>query len=202
MNDQLGEWRGEFGDEYIGRNPVTEEFLRATERCWTQILAHMPAVDSILEVGANVGRNLRALARITSSTLFAVEPNERARRELLDFLSPARVIDADAGSLPFPDASMDLVFTSGVLIHIAEEHLDAAYAEIHRVSSGWIASLEYFAPSDTEVEYRGGRNRLWKRDYGSRWLDSFDDVEPAAEGFFSKRATLQDDLTWWLFRKT
>ncbi len=202
---QLEEWRGPFGEDYTARNPVTEESLRQRTRALACILDRLPGAElgSILEVGANIGLNLRALARLTGAELYAVEPNARARKMLVkDGVVPAeRALEGTAGDLPFADGGFDLVFTAGVLIHIPEAALEAAYREIHRVSRRYILTMEYFSPKAVTVPYHGRDEMLFKRDFGGLWLELFPGLEPVGDGFFWKRTTGLDDVTWWLFRK-
>ncbi|MGB8274424.1 MAG: pseudaminic acid biosynthesis-associated methylase [Alphaproteobacteria bacterium] len=202
---QVSRWRGAFGDAYIERNAVTEEKIQRIARAFTAMLAPMTGhpPQSVLEVGANVGHNLRALRRITPAELFAVEPNPRARDTLVaDGVVPqSHVHDAVATALPFPDGRFDLVFTLTVLIHVPEHEILQACREIHRVSRRFILTAEYFAPKTQTVPYRGFDDMLFKRDYGSLWLDQFPDLEYVADGFFWKRTTGLDNVNWWLFRK-
>ena len=172
---------------------------------YAQILEHLPVpkLSSILEVGANIGINLRALSRLTTAQIFAVEPNQRARKRLVDdaVLPQENIFDATAAKLPFDDGSIDLVFTSGVLIHIPPVGLNTAYAEIYRVSSRYILSLEYFSPTPEAKTYRGEEDLLYKRDYGGLWLDNYPTLKLLADGFLWKRTTGLDNLNWWLFQK-
>lgn len=204
-NNQLGLWRGEFGDAYIERNTAEESSINNRKTMWRKMLAAtgMPPA-SILEVGSNIGLNLRALREIVEADLYAVEPNATARRTLVEngVLEADRIFDATAQNLPFPDGTFDLAFTSGVLIHIAPADLLAACREIHRVSGRLIACAEYFNPQPMEISYHGRADVLFKRDFGAFWLDNFSDLELVDYGFFWKRATGLDDLTWWVFRKT
>ena len=103
--------------------------------------------------------------------------------------------------MPFDNSSIELVFTSGVLIHIPDEALDQAISEILRVSSRYILTLEYFSPEPMSIPYRGHNDFLFKRDYGELFLDASPDLEYVADGFFWKRVTGLDNLNWWLFRK-
>ena len=83
---QLETWRGEFGDSYTGRNIADTEMMGARTKMWAEILrpiAGDPPV-SILEVGANLGINLRALKQLTDAHLTALEPNASARKRLID----------------------------------------------------------------------------------------------------------------------
>ena len=203
-NDQVAFWRGQFGDSYAARNVADPENLARRKAMWQKILAPMsPPPRSILEVGANIGLNLKALGDLTSADLHAVEPNENARRTLAQsgvFPAP-QIYDATATALPLQDAAVDFVFTSGVLIHIAPEDLLASCREMHRVSAKYIACAEYFNPTPVEIEYRGHHGVLFKRDFGSFWLDNFPQMEMIDYGFLWKSATGLDNLTWWLFCK-
>ena len=57
------EWRGEFGDEYVGRNQPTEQRIQQRVRAFCAIFDRMTGASpaSILECGSNVGLNLRAI---------------------------------------------------------------------------------------------------------------------------------------------
>jgi len=203
--DPIEAWRAEFGDAYIDRNLATEERVQIRVRALARVLDHVRGRPprSILEVGCNVGMNLRALPRLTNAELFAVEPNARARAMCLadHIIDEDHLFDADASSLPFDTASVDLVFTTGVLIHIPPDQLEQAYAEIYRVSRRYILCSEYFAHEPTTITYRGEQGMLFKRDFGALWLDRYPDLEPVAEGFFWQRTTGIDNGTWWLLRK-
>ncbi len=198
-------WKGQFGDDYVVRGRATEEIVGVTARAFAEILSHVKdnPPTSILEVGANIGINLRALSGLTDAELFAVEPNARAREQrVVDKVVPQdHLFDAVATKLPLEDGAADLVFTSGVLIHVPPEDLETAYGEIHRVAARYVLSIEYFSPTPVSVPYRGHKGLLFKRDFGGVWLDLFPALEPVANGFFWRRTTGLDDINWWLFRK-
>ncbi len=198
-------WRGEFGDAYTERNLISPEFLSARIALWGRIMETLAGAppESILEVGANLGINLQALGYLTSAELFAVEPNALARAHLLE----SQVVPADnikdclAHDLNFREGSIDLVFTSGVLIHIHPENLLRSCSEIYRVSRRYIVCIEYFSDKPEEIPYRGHEGVLFKRDFGSFWIDNFPDLETRDYGFVWKRVTGLDNLTWWVFEK-
>ena len=198
-------WKGKFGDDYAARNRATEEAVGNVVRAFVEILSHVKdsPPTSILEVGANIGINLRALAGITDAELFAVEPNASACEQLVadKVLPQDRLFDAVATKLPLDDGAVDLVFTSGVLIHVPPEDLEAAYGEIHRVAARYILCIEYFSSTPVSISYRGHEGLLFKRDFGGMWLDLFPGLDPVANGFFWKRTAGLDDVNWWLFRK-
>jgi pseudaminic acid biosynthesis-associated methylase len=202
---QLDFWCGAFGDDYIARNSRNEDTVGARVAMWTRILAPLcdRPLGSILEVGANIGVNIAALRQLTSASLYALEPNDTARARLItDGLVPAsQALSGSADAIALDNSAVDLVFTSGVLIHIAPENLAAACREMHRVTRHYIACIEYFANEPQEVNYRGHAERLFKRDFGAFWLDQFPDLRTVDYGFFWRRATGLDNLTWWLFEK-
>lgn len=205
MTEQLEEWRGEFGRAYTERSQPTEAATAGIAAAFGPVVGHMAAAPprSILEVGANVGRTLGGMARVTDAELWALEPNEVARAGLAasGILPPERIVDGHAGDIPLDDGAVDLAYTSGVLIHVPPDAIEAALDEIHRVARRWVLCCEYFAPAERAITYRGRGDLLWNRDYGSLWMDRFDDLEPVAYGFFWRRLTPFDDTTWWLFRK-
>ena len=69
------------------------------------------------------------------------------------------------------------------------------------MSRRYILCAEYFAREPEEVPYRGQTGLLFKRDFGSYWLDQYP-VRHIANGFHWRRTTGIDDVTWWLFEKT
>lgn len=202
---QISAWRGEFGDAYVDRNLGSRQRLQALTRCFAEIFSRLPSAlpASVLEVGSNVGNNLVAIDRLVDAELYAAEPNEKARKKLLErgITEPGRVVDAVATALPFKDAAVDLVFTSGVLIHIPPSDLDQVYREMHRVSARYVLSIEYFSQHAQTIDYRGEGDLLFKRDFGELWLQLYPALQLVGNGFFWKRSTGMDDLTWWLFRK-
>ncbi len=198
-------WQGEFGDEYQKRNGF--HFNSWTERCklWQQImecLGDLPRTHpdsfhgSVLEIGAGTGQtNLEPLLHLGYSPLWGVEPNATARAEL----TRLRFGGFD-GTAANPGRTADLVFTSGVLIHIPPDELLAACRGIYGAAQRYIVCIEYFSSDPEEKEYRGHEGKLWKRDFGGFWLDHFN-LEPLGYGFSWKRMTGLDNLTWHVFRK-
>lgn len=199
-------WRGEFGDAYVDRNAPTPERLRSYSFMWGRIIGAMAGAPprSVLEVGANIGLNLRALRSLTGAEFYAVEPNARARETLVQdrVVAAANTFDATAERIPLPAGAVDFAFTCGVLIHVHPDDLLRSCSEIHRVSRRWVACIEYFSDRPEEIAYRDHQNVLFKRDFGDFWLSNFPDLQVVDYGFFWKRVTGLDNLTWWLFRKS
>lgn len=202
---QLDAWRGEFGDAYIERNESLTEVLRLRTRIWAELLKHMAVAEpeSMLEVGCNIGLNLRAIERLSGAVLHAVEPNATARQRVVNdkVIAAERLHNAPGQNLPFGTGEIDLVFTTGVLIHVHPAELGRVADEMHRVSNRWILVAEYFAAKPESIPYHGRNDLLFKRDFGGFFLDRFNDLEIAADGFFWRRSSGMDDITWTLFRK-
>lgn len=198
-------WRGTFGDEYTGRHPATDQELRARVALWAKILSHIAPEKprTILEVGANIGNNLRALRSLSGARFMAVEPNDHARKKLDadEVVNAGDIRAGTAASIDFPDDIAEMTFSSGVLIHIPPADLLASCREIYRCSSRWIVAIEYFSAEPREVSYRGHAGKLFTRDFGGFYLDHFHDLKPIACGFVWKRLTGMDNLTYWVFSK-
>jgi pseudaminic acid biosynthesis-associated methylase len=203
---QLNNWRGEFGDEYTIRNSADDKTMFARTKMWSRILDSIigDLPETIVEVGSNLGLNLRALTKLTDARLIAIEPNESALGKLV----ADGIIDKDdahsaiAANIPLDDGIADLSFTSGVLIHISPEQLDESMAEIYRVSSKYIVCCEYFADKPEQIQYRGNDGLLFKRDFGDYWMESYPDLKLIDYGFLWKRMTGLDNITWWVFKKS
>ncbi|MBF0187051.1 MAG: methyltransferase domain-containing protein [Magnetococcales bacterium] len=202
---QVAFWRGAFGTTYTQRNAPDDWQLRSRVRMWSEILRSTVGAPptSILEVGANLGINLRVLGSLVDAKLHALEPNAAARARLEeDGVLPADAIhDGFASAIPLADGAVDLAFTSGVLIHIHPDDLEASCREIHRVASRYIVCVEYFSDKPESIPYRGHDDVLFKRDFGGFWLDLFPDLQVLDYGFAWKRMTGLDNLTWWIFAK-
>ncbi len=203
--DQLRFWRGEFGRSYIERNPASAEHLGARVALWAKILERLinPPPKSILEVGANIGNNIRALRTMSGAEMYAVEPIPEARQALVSqgVLDADKVFDACAAKIPLADGAVDLAFTSGVLIHIHPDQLLQSCREIYRVARRYIVCIEYFSDKPEMIPYRGHADRLFKRDFGGFYLDNFPDLQVVDYGFAWKRVTGIDNATWWAFAK-
>jgi spore coat polysaccharide biosynthesis protein SpsF len=190
-------WTSKFGDDYTERNMSQD--IAPRRALWQMLLPRH--VESILEVGANVGLNLEAIGQFSPAELYATEPNDLARAELEEVL-PATHVTADyARKLSWPDGHVDLTFTSGVLIHIPDAELEASLREIHRVSRRWIICAEYYRRQSEMIPYRGQNDALWGRDYGSIYLDMFPDLTLTGCLFTYWRLTGLDDLTVFMFEK-
>jgi pseudaminic acid biosynthesis-associated methylase len=191
-------WGGDFGDAYVDRNRGAGQ---GRGPFWNTMLERTGARD-VLEVGCNVGGNLRWIVdKLGPETVTGIDINEKALEEIRATLK-IRAELASATKLPFVDATFDLVFTMGVLIHQSPEALSTVMSEIVRTSRRWVLCGEYFADDVTEVPYRGHAGALYKRDFGGDYQRLFPHLSLVDKGFLPKSSdTSWDDVTWWLFEK-
>jgi pseudaminic acid biosynthesis-associated methylase len=183
---QISEWTASFGREYTDRNSLS---LRDLDLLYEgnygvgrsilnqRFLGQISRDSRILEVGCNSGNQLALLREMGFSQLYGVEIQHYALRQAQARLPGVRLVEASAFELPYPDGYFDLVFTSGVLIHIALGDLRKAIAEIHRCAGSYIWGFEYYAEEATQVCYRGHADLLWKMDYAGFYLEQAADLE-------------------------
>ncbi|MCF8473595.1 MAG: methyltransferase domain-containing protein [Emcibacter sp.] len=203
--EQVKFWRGEFGDTYVDRNTTTSNHIGMRLSMWVKIFRFMAGdmPKSILEVGPNIGLNIRAMKMLCDAEFFAVEPNAKARKVLIEenVLPKENLQNGFAGDFKLPDTPVDLAFTSGVLIHIHPDDLLKACTNIHKSSGKYIVCYEYFSDKPEMIDYRGHGDKLFKRDFGSFWLENFPDLKCLGYGFEWKAMTGMDNATWWVFEK-
>lgn len=187
---QLAEWQGSFGREYTDRNSLTPEQVDAlwvknygTSRTEMNgdFLSGVTKDARILEVGCNIANQLVLLQKQGFTNLYGIEAQEYALDAARSRVRGLNLIRATAFDIPYKDNFFDVVFTAGVLIHIAPEDLPRALDEIHRCAGQYIWGAEYFAPATTEVPYRGHEALLWKANFASAYLNRFDDLELVKE---------------------
>ena len=193
---QLALWCSEFGASYTERNDLERP---ARVDSFRTILAGLD-VTHALEVGCNVGWNLRYLRTLGVPRVWGIEPQRfavaraRARDPELD------VFEGTAFDLPFKDRQFDLVFTSGVLIHIDPAQLPVALAEMARTSRRYLLTIEYDADREQALDYRGHTGALWKRDHASAVAAACPGFERIRTGALSP-AEGYDDCTFHVFAR-
>ena len=198
MNEAIEWWKGEEGNLYTARNNPDEAQLRARRELFGEILDWIEpdTLASICEIGCNRGSNQRVLRRMGYKNLIGVEPNESARKKAIELCQVYESIDQID-----PLCEPDLVFTCGVLIHVPPTELKEMCQDIVDLAKTWVLAIEYFSVEPRMIEYRGTKDRLWSRDFGSFYLDNFPCLEAVACGFAWKPMTGLDNLTWTLLRK-
>ncbi|NOS67207.1 MAG: methyltransferase domain-containing protein [Candidatus Peribacteraceae bacterium] len=190
-------WGGEFGDAYNERNKNAYDKRAGF---WKKLLPEL-SVKSVLEIGCNVGGNLRWMhPPMEWHDIYGIDINLDALRRLHEEFPAINAIKAAAQNLPFRDGFFDLTFTTGVLIHQPEESLAAVMSEIVRCSKRYVLCMEYFADKTEEVPYRGHEGALFRRDYGALYRKNHSELSLVKEGYLSAEEGF-DRLTWWLFEK-
>ncbi|WP_414733589.1 pseudaminic acid biosynthesis-associated methylase [Acetobacterium carbinolicum] len=194
-------WKGEFGNEYIERNN-SRRLLGNKTAFYAKVINHMDKLNSCIEFGSNIGLNLMAIRNLLPECeLSAIEINTKA----VDALKKQQEIRVyNQSILDFvPDFQRDLVIIHGVLIHVNPEMLNIVYQRLYNTASKYILIVEYYNPSPVEIEYRGNREKLFKRDFAGEMLDKFKGLELVEYGFIYHRDKQfpQDDFTWFLLKK-
>jgi len=208
MTRPLEQWKGTFGDEYTARNSaevwLTGEKRASAVAVWERMLREVwPGLSSIMEIGANIGLNLGILRELLPYTpLYAIEPNYVAWMTLVDRYAGLTAWNEAVEEWEPKEGTFDLVFTSGVLIHIPPENLLAATDKIVRAAGRYVLCKEYFDVKPTMIPYHGQDNLLFKRDFGSWYLDHYPELHCIDYGFWwSRLEPYCDNSTWWLFEK-
>lgn len=168
-------WTGAFGAAYTERNrdeTIQEVNAEYKERFGvTQTTLFEDLFDGIdrnariLEVGCGVGVQLEILEGLGFDHLYGLDLQRGALKVADRHRQVIRTVQGAAQCLPFDDNSFDIVCTIGVLIHIPPDVIEAALDEIVRCSKRWIIGSEYYAPTQTELLYRGQRGVMWKNDF-------------------------------------
>lgn len=188
--EQLEKWGGEFGKEYTDRNPTSLEELEVLYQqnyglgraeLNRAFLENMLASIRILEVGSNVGTQLLCLQKMGFKNLYGIEPQAYAVELSKSKTRDINIIKGSGFDLPFKDNYFDLVFTSGVLIHIHPSNIPQVMKEIYRCTKTYIWGFEYYAQEQTEIIYRGHNNLLWKANFSKMFLEQFNDLELVKE---------------------
>lgn len=193
---QLEFWSSDFGNAYTDRN-VFDPSTRT--KAFSEMLNALE-ISSILEIGCNRGNNLVTLSNIGSFQLVGIEPNGYAAQLGRKQSEKISILQGNGFNLPFLDSTFDLVFTAGVLIHIASADLPKIMDQMYRTSKRYVLVAEYFAETETTIEYRGHKNLLFKRNFKKLFLERYSDLRCIREGFWAKKDGF-DDCNWFLFEK-
>ncbi len=199
--EQESFWSGSFGNEYMNRN-IGPSLSASKLNLFTKVLARTTKISSILELGANIGLNLRALNHLLpEADLAAVEINTKAAQELNSW-GQAEVYQESILNFK-PVRQWNMVFTCGVLIHISPYMLPAVYDLMYQAANRYIVVIEYYNPTPVAIPYRNHENKLFKRDFAGEMLDRFHDLRLTDYGFIYHRDPNfpQDDPNWFLLEK-
>lgn len=197
--EQEAFWQGEFGTQYTSRNSGS---ISATCALFARILSRTTAINSVIEFGANIGLNLKAIDVLLPECKKAAVEINAAAIEQLSKMQPTEIFHESA--LGFEsERKWDLVLTKGLLIHINPDELGLMYDKLFSFSSRYICVAEYYNPQPVSIPYRGHLERLFKRDFAGELLDRFSSLRLVDYGFCYHRDPNfpQDDITWFLLEK-
>ncbi len=171
---------GRFWEDYAADadSHYNEEFAK-----FIRDLAASLRCASVLEVGCNAGNDLRLFSGTTE--VHGLDIGQKivdiARQRLASF-------DFRTGSavdMPYADASVDIVFTHGFFNYLDDGQVDAALAEMFRVSKRYIVNCE--------LGCDGPDSRSRGRDMYQKWLsykvriisnvEMHEDIDPAKPRF-------------------
>tara|TARA_B100000029_G_scaffold11919_1_gene12643 strand:- start:168 stop:788 length:621 start_codon:yes stop_codon:yes gene_type:complete len=204
-NDQKEFWKGNFGDVYRENNTVFDDTL--SQECWSKMLAYFDKdyPKSILECGSNIGRNLQTLnVLLEDPELSLIELNQESFEIAKQRYNPRYSFNGPINKAPFENESFDLVFTSGVLIHVNPDDLFPTLEKMYQLSKKYILIAEYFSREPESPIYHGEKNKLFKMDFGKYLMQNFP-TKLLDYGFLWGHIYDDagfDDITWWLFEKS
>lgn len=202
-------WAGNFGREYTDRNALSLQELEVLYKGYFGItrtemnyefVGDLDRNMNVLEVGSNVGNQLQLLQSIGFRNLYGIELQSYAVELSKSRTKGINIIQGSAFDIPFKDGFFDLVFTSGLLIHISPEDISQVLDEMYRCTRKYIWCFEYYSDVCTQIEYRDHGNLLWKANFSKLFLERFRSLRLVKEEHFKYRKNNNVD-TMFLLKK-
>lgn len=201
QTEQEAFWQGSFGDEYVKRSSG-DHLIVSNAANFAKIFARTGLPKSLIEFGANIGNNLRAINFLSPKTaLSAIELNASAAAQLRSW---GKCTVHEGSMLEFGSAeTWEMTLIKGVLVHINPDRLRDIYRKLYERSSRYVCISEYYNPKPVEIDYRGHSGKLFKRDFAGEMLDTYPDLKLIDYGFVYHRdlAFPSDDSTWFVLEK-
>jgi pseudaminic acid biosynthesis-associated methylase len=179
-------WSGKFGKEYTVRNTMElkqldelyeKKYGVTRKKMNLDFVGGLDRQLKILEVGTNSGNQLAILQNMGFKNLYGIDINEYAVEIAKKRLNRINLIEGSATDIPFKDNFFDLVYTSGVLIHVSQNDLPKVIQEIYRCSKRFIWGFEYYSEKTEEIKYRDNTNLLWKSDFSNIFRKIFSSLK-------------------------
>ena len=165
MNEQQESWHGVFGDRYTKRNPKLSDFHYTDGKTRLEItkdfLDKIPRDISILELGCNRGNATRILHDMGFTNLTGIDINANAIVQAEKEFPEYTFYHSSIEDYP-PAKKFDLVYTSGVLIHIHPDNISRTINKMKTLARKWIFGFEYYSLEEESIRYSSG---CWSRDY-------------------------------------
>jgi spore coat polysaccharide biosynthesis protein SpsF len=203
LTEQEAFWAGDFGKDYIRRNQG-EELLATNLNFFVRALANSHGVKSCIEFGANIGMNLRALRLLyPNQEQYAIEINEEAVNSLKEILPEDHIHHGSILGFNV-EKTCDLALIKGVLIHINPDVLPQVYDKLVAATNRYLLVCEYYNPVPVSIDYRGHKEKLFKRDFAGEIMDRHAGMQLVDYGFTYHRDPdfLHGDISWFLMQKT
>jgi len=190
---QMEEWAGSFGKEYTDRNALSlpgmellyqERYGITRTEMNSKFIGDFDGDMKVLEVGSNIGNQLLCLQKAGFANLYGIELQPSAVELSKSRTKGINIIRGSAFDIPFKDNFFDLVFTSGLLIHIAPEDITVVLDEIYRCTKRYIWCFEYYSDVYTQIDYRRHTDLLWKANFSKLLLDRFKNLRLVRENHF------------------
>jgi pseudaminic acid biosynthesis-associated methylase len=182
---QVEFWTGNFGKEYTERNYQTiadsdlaykNNYGVKRSEMNGEFLGSLNKESKILEVGCNIALQLLQLQSMGFSNLYGIELQHYAVERAKENVKNISIIQGSGFDLPFKDNYFDMVYTSGVLIHIAPADVNKFMSEIVRVSNKMVWGFEYYSPELKQLNYRGNEGFMWKANYPELYTKNFPEL--------------------------
>ena len=205
MNEQQNFWKNSYATDYINKNSDFD--IPSGINAWNIMLSKVERNkldNGILECGCNIGRNLDFLNRIIpEAPKSIIEISEPAYKYVVEKYNLESHFNGAIEDSRYENNKFGLVFSMGVLIHINPDNLKDVMQKMYDYSKDYILIGEYFNRTPVMINYNGEDNKLFKRDFGKLFIESFN-VDLVDYGFlwghlYDKSGF--DDITWWLFKK-
>ena len=195
-------WAGKFGNEYVGRNN-NQELLASNLNFFSKALKQAGQISSCLEFGANIGMNLKALKLLYPKIkLKGIEINSNAAMLLAEIIGSHNIFEGSIFDYPITD-KVELALIRGVLIHINPDKLEDVYCKLYESTNKYILICEYHSPTPMVIQYRGHKNKLFKRDFAGELLEKYPNLKLIDYGFIYRKdnAYPLEDVNWFLLQK-
>ncbi|MFC1954517.1 pseudaminic acid biosynthesis-associated methylase [Chloroflexota bacterium] len=187
---QMQEWAGQFGEEYTDRNALKLEEMELLYKKQygvtrtemnSKFIGNLDLNIKVLEVGSNIGNQLLCMQKAGFKHLYGIELQPYAFELSKSRTKNINIIQDTAFDIPFKDGYFDLVFTSGLLIHIAPGDINTVIDEMHRCTKQYIWCFEYYSEEYTQVNYRGYSDLLWKTNFSQLFQHRFNNLRLVKE---------------------
>lgn len=199
ITSQENFWKQEFGNKYILRNSKT---LNRFNVIGKDLIENKVKINSAIEIGCNIGLNLKIIKKIyPNARIEGIEINQKA---YLECKKNFKCYNNSIYNFKI-FKQFDIVICSGVLIHQNPKKLNKFYNKMYNLSRKYIYINEYFNPTPVKINYRGFKDKLFKRDFAKEFWKLNPKMKLINYGFHwaedPKKKNSGDNSNWFLFKK-